>query len=234
MNVSEAIRAAALRLAATSDTARLDAELLMAHALGVTRSDLLLRHTGDTAPDSFAALIDRRASHEPVAYIIGNASFYGREFAVGPGVLIPRSDSESVAAVALEGMSDAPRVLDMGTGSGALLLTLLAECEGAQGVGIDRSGTALDYARRNADALRLEDRVEWMARDWTQAGWHADLGQFDTIICNPPYVESEAVLEPDVRAFEPAGALFAGADVQRSCGCNGCCDGVLVAHVSPP
>lgn len=214
MTVAEALRDAHQELARTSDTARLDAELLMAHALGVSRSNMLLRLTSAPAPKDFALLIERRARHEPVAYIIGSAHFFGREFAVGPGALVPRSDSETVVAVMLEGLAasgqSAPRILDLGTGSGALLLTIVAECEGATGMGVDCSSRALEYARSNAAALNLAGRVEFTQRDWSAADWRSGLGQFDAIICNPPYVESGAELAPDVRDYEPADALFGG------------------------
>ena len=121
--VAEALREAAARLAASSDTARLDAELLMAQALGVSRSDLLLRHMQDAVPQSFAGLVERRAAHEPVAYILGRKEFYGRAFLVAPGVLIPRMDSETTVMAALDVLNDGPatrRVLDCGVGSGAL------------------------------------------------------------------------------------------------------------------
>lgn len=208
MTVAEAIRATAQSLEATSDTARLDAEVLLAHALGVTRSELLLRHMGDAVPEGFAGLVERRAKHEPVAHIIGTQEFYGYSFTVTPDVLIPRADSETIVAVALE---VAPaRVLDCGTGSGALLLTVLAERPDAQGVGIDASPAALAIASANAVALGLADRAQMLERDWTKPGWRDDLGTFDLILANPPYVEDAADLAPSVRAFEPASALFAG------------------------
>jgi len=208
MNVAEALRAAAETLAVTSDTARLDAEVLMAHVLGVSRSELLLRHMGDAVPGAFAALAESRATGEPVAYITGTQEFYGREFAVTPDVLIPRADSETIVAAALE---TAPaRVLDCGVGSGALLLTVLAERPEAQGIGIDRSATALAVASCNAERLGLGDRARMLARDWTQPGWSDKLGTFDLVLANPPYVEEGADLAPSVRDFEPAGALFAG------------------------
>ena len=100
MTVAEALRRTARGLAATSDTARLDAELLMAHALGVSRSDLLLRHMQDPAPEAFEALVQRRSRHEPVAYIVGQKEFYGRTFFVSQGVLIPRMDSETTVEAA--------------------------------------------------------------------------------------------------------------------------------------
>jgi release factor glutamine methyltransferase len=151
--VNEALRIAAEQLANTSDTARLDAELLMAHALGVTRSELLLRHMRDPSPAGFAALIERRAVHEPVAHITGSQEFYGRTFQVSPAVLIPRSDSETTVAAALEACPDPQRVLDCGVGSGALLLTILAERPEAEGVGIDRDPSAVFVALKNAERL---------------------------------------------------------------------------------
>lgn len=218
MRVAEAIRAATVKLQATSDTARLDAELLMAHALEVSRSDMLLRHMQGAAPDAFDALIARREAREPVAYITGTQEFYGREFAVAPGVLIPRSDSEVLIDTALELCPDPKRVLDLGTGSGALLFTILLERPDAAGVGIDASQEAIEIALDNGigfDAAEHHmDDWEWQLfnRDWRTPGWSADLGQFDLIVCNPPYVETSASLEPDVQDFEPASALFAGPD----------------------
>ena len=208
--VSEAIRAATERLSATGDTARLDAELLMAHTLGVSRSDMLLRHMREPAPAGFVALVERRAAREPVAYITGVQEFYGRSFAVGSGVLIPRGDTETVVEAALACAARAARVLDLGTGSGALLLTVLAERPGAEGVGIDASPDALALAARNAAALGLDTRSAFHRRDWTDDGWDDGLGVFDLVLCNPPYVEDNAHLDPDVRDFEPAGALYAG------------------------
>ena len=186
MNVGEAIRQAAQRLEAVTDTARLDAELLMAEALGISRSELLLRHTGDGEPDVFQALVMRRLAHEPVAQILGRKEFYGREFRVGRAVLTPRADSETTVAAALESCPEAGRVLDCGTGSGALLLTLLAEWPRATGVGIDRSPDALAVAADNAIRLGLADRAELRLADWRELGWSADLGRFDCVIANPP------------------------------------------------
>jgi release factor glutamine methyltransferase len=210
--VAETLREAAARLAATSDTARLDAELLMAQALGVSRSDMLLRHMQDAAPDGFATLVERRAQHEPVAYILGRKEFYGREFLVAPGVLIPRMDSETTVAAALDACPAPQRVLDCGVGSGALLLTVLAEQRDAEGVGVDRSTEALMIASANAAQLGLASRARLERRDWSEAGWAGDLGAFDLVLANPPYVEDDAPIAPDVRVWEPEGALFAGAD----------------------
>jgi release factor glutamine methyltransferase len=208
--VAEALREAATRLTATSDTARLDVELLMAQALGVSRSDMLLRHMRDAVPASFPGLVERRAAHEPVAYILGRKEFYGREFLVAPGVLIPRMDSETTVMAALDAVPAPARVLDCGVGSGALLLTVLAECRGAEGGGIDRSTQALMIASANAAQLGLERRAQLERRDWSEPGWADGLGRFDLVLANPPYVEDDAPIAPDVRRWEPEGALFAG------------------------
>ena len=231
MTVAEALREAARRLAPSSDTGRLDAELLMGHALGVSRSDLLLRHMDGPAPPAFAALIERRAAHEPVAYILGYQEFYGLKLQVDNNVLIPRADSEILIEAAREAFADRSpdRILDLGTGSGALLLAALSVWPKADGRGLDSSIEALFVAIKNAQThanttvafvgqgpfeLPVERPDRGFARfiqgDWTKRGWRAHLGTFDLILANPPYVETDAELTPDVRAHEPAGALFAG------------------------
>ena len=209
--VAAAIRDAAQRLAESRDTARLDAELLMAHALGTDRSSMLLRSMADPAPADFRPLIERRLGHEPVAYITGVQEFYGRDFTVSPDVLIPRGDSETLIEAALECAPKAERVLDLGTGSGALLITILLETAKSHGIGIDLSAGAVAVARVNAQALGLIGaQARFLERDWHKEGWADDLGQFDLILCNPPYVETGAKLDPDVRDHEPHTALFAG------------------------
>lgn len=210
MTVGEAIRAAATRLAPVSDTARLDAELLMAHALGLSRSEMLLRAMRDPAPASFTALVERRAGHEPVAYITGTAEFFGLPLKVTSATLIPRSDSETLVVAALERAGPEGRAIDLGTGTGALLLAVLAERAGWEGIGIDASHAALQVASGNAAALGLATRALFHRRDWRAAGWAETLGTFDLALCNPPYIESDAVLDRQVRDHEPASALFAG------------------------
>jgi release factor glutamine methyltransferase len=210
MRLREALKEAAVRLAPVSDTPRLDAELLMAHALGVSREALLLGHLDDGTPDEFEVLLDRRLSREPLAYITGHRDFWTIRLKVAPGVLIPRPDSETLieAAVAYFGVSGPRTVLDLGTGSGALLLAALAQWPAATGLGIDASQAALEIAKANANALGLEPRARFALGNWAEG--IAD--RFDLILCNPPYVESDAVLPADVRDHEPASALFAGAD----------------------
>jgi len=209
--VAEAIRKATDQLKATSDTARLDAELLMALALGVGRSEMLLRHMTDEAPSSFEVFIVRRARHEPIAHITGTQEFYGRPFAVTRDTLIPRGDTETLIDAALELAPGAERVLDLGTGSGAILVSALLELENATGVATDRSEAALEVARRNATDLGVgEGRARFELRDWTKPEWSKGLGAFDLVLANPPYVEDGASLAPNVSGYEPIGALFAG------------------------
>lgn len=210
MTVGEAIRDATARL--DTDWARDEVEMLMAHALGVTRSAMLLGRMRDAAPTDFAALIERRRAHEPVAHIMGETEFYGRRFEVTPDTLIPRGDSETVVRAALGAKPNARRVVDLGTGSGCLLLTLLAELPNASGTGLERSPGALAVAQRNAASLNLAARTELREGDWTSAGWSDGLGPYDLVVANPPYIEDDADLDASVRDFEPAGALFAGAE----------------------
>lgn len=213
MTVALAIREAAEALAGCSDTPRLDAELLMAHVLGCSRSQMLIHHMKDSPPPpGFASLIVRRMRHEPVAYILGEQEFFGLTFRVTPDVLIPRGDSEVLVESALKARPDARRVLDCGTGSGALLLAVLHGLPDAEGVGIDRSAAALEIAAENAAQLGLDDRANMLPLNWHSSGWSAVLGLFDLILANPPYVETDADLAPSVRDHEPAGALFAGVD----------------------
>lgn len=210
MTVGEALREAAARLG--TDWARDEAEMLMAHALGVTRSAMLLGHMRNAPPASFAPMLERRLAHEPIAYILGEGEFFGRRFAVTPDVLIPRGDSETTLSTALDAAPGARRILDCGTGSGILLLTLLAELPSASGCGIDRSAPALAVAAANARALGLGPRAELRVQDWNDPAWALDLGRFDLVVSNPPYVEDDAELDASVRDFEPHGALFAGPD----------------------
>lgn len=210
MKVRDALADAAARLAPSSDTPRLDAELLMAEALGTSREALLLSRLDDSAPPAFAALVERRKASEPIAYILGRRDFWTIELEVGPGVLVPRPDSETLieAAVAYFRGCGPRRVLDLGTGPGTLLLAALSQWPEATGLGIDASQTALGYARRNAARLGLAARAEFREGDWGRGV----AGLFDLILCNPPYVEAGSPLPRDVADWEPPEALFAGGD----------------------
>lgn len=209
-DVAAALRDATQRLAGVSDTPRLDAELLMAHALATERQAVLLDPSRFAVPKRFAELVALRLTHEPVAYILGYRDFWTIRIGVGPGVLIPRPDSETLIEAAIDhfGATGPRRILDLGTGPGTLLYAALSEWPAATGLGVDASDIALGYASDNALALGLKARTELMLGDWT-AGV---AGQFDLILCNPPYIADTEALMPDVADHEPPGALFAGAD----------------------
>ncbi|MFC7536173.1 peptide chain release factor N(5)-glutamine methyltransferase [Sphingomonas sp. GCM10030256] len=209
--VERALIDAARGLAASSGTPRLDAELLMACALGIERDALLLRPPDGAVPGGFRAMLDRRLAGEPVAYIVGRRAFWNIELEVGPGVLIPRPDSETLIAAAVEhfGRGEGPeRILDLGTGPGTLLLAALDQWPGATGVGIDKSPVALEFARANARRLGLSPRAYFRLGNWADGVTE----RFDLLLCNPPYVASNADLGPGVAEHEPGEALFAGAD----------------------
>jgi release factor glutamine methyltransferase len=195
----------------SSDTARLDAELLLAHALDIEREILLLAPPQGPPPAHFADLVARRAEGEPIAYITGKRAFWNIELAVGPGALIPRPDSETLIAAAIDhfaGTGGPRRILDLGTGPGTLLLAALDQWPNATGLGIDASDTALDYARANARRLGLAPRAELRIGNWADGIDE----RFDLVLINPPYVAETAELGSGVAEFEPAEALFAGPD----------------------
>ncbi len=203
--------------AAGIDTAALDADLLLAHALGLSREALLLRDPAESVPSpagrAFKALVAARGRRVPVAYLIGEREFYGRRFRVGPGVLVPRPETETLVDLALRmGPSGPARLLDLGTGSGAILLTLLAERPDWRGVGVDRATAAAACAARNAADLGLRERGRIIVSDWDQALNPAL--RFDLLLANPPYVRRAAIpkLAPEVSRHEPRTALDGGPD----------------------
>ena len=207
--LSRALAEATRRIEAISDTPRLDVELLMAHALGIGREQLLLAPPIAPSPE-FVQLVERRLAGEPIAYIIGRRGFWTIELEVGPGVLIPRPDSETLLTAAVEfftGSRGPKRILDLGTGPGTLLLAALDQWPEATGIGVDRSQTALGYARRNAERI-APGRAELRLGNW---GEGID-ERFGLILCNPPYVAENAELGPGVAEHEPGEALFAGLD----------------------
>ena len=208
-SIARALSRATQQIGAVSDTPRLDAELLMAEALNVDRDRLLLSPQGGDEPQRFWPMVERRKAGEPVAYITGRRAFWNVELHVGPGVLIPRPDSEVLIASAIEhfeGTEGPQRILDLGTGPGTLLLAALDVWPRATGLGIDVSRHALSYAAANARRLGFEPRVKLSLGNWAE---HVHEG-FDLILCNPPYIAEGADLGPGVREFEPDEALFAG------------------------
>lgn len=191
------LRNAADRLrAAGIESARADARILLEHA---ERNGL-----------DFEVLVRRRVAHEPVAYITGHKEFWSLDFEVGPGVLIPRPETETLVEQALCELPDRKqpyRFLDLGTGSGCLLIALLKEFPNAIGVGIDGSAAALFWAEQNVMRHGLGHRCRFRKADWAEVDGH-----FDLIMSNPPYISTADVagLQPDVRDFEPEAALDGG------------------------
>jgi release factor glutamine methyltransferase len=182
---------------------------LLAHLVGQDRLAMLAGPDFDVDEAMFTALVARRADGEPLAYIIGRREFWSLDLAVTPDVLIPRPDSETLIEAALAACRDRPpaTILDLGTGSGALVLAALSEWPRARGLGVDCSAAAVAVARGNAERLGFARRAVFAQGDWGIGV----RGRFDLILANPPYVEADAALSPEVRR-EPAGALFAGAD----------------------
>jgi release factor glutamine methyltransferase len=207
--IDRALADAARQLGKSSDTARLDSELLMADALHIDRDRLILSPPDRQVPERFWDMLKRRQKGEPIAYITGRRAFWNIELHVGPGVLVPRPDSEVLIAAAIEhfeGTAGPKRILDLGTGPGTLLLAALDVWPNATGLGIDLSRQALSYAAANARRLGLEDRVKLVQGNWAEGL----VEKFDLVLCNPPYVPEGADLGPGVREFEPDEALFAG------------------------
>jgi release factor glutamine methyltransferase len=210
-SIARALSRATQQLGGVSDTPRLDAELLMAEALHVDRDRLILTPPERDSPDRFLAMVERRMAGEPVAYITGRRAFWNIELHVGPGVLIPRPDSEVLIASALEhfeGTVGPKRILDLGTGPGTLLLAALDLWPDATGLGVDVSRQALAYAAANARRLGFDGRATLRQGDWADG----ITDTFDLVLCNPPYVAKGAEVGPGVAEFEPDEALFAGGD----------------------
>jgi release factor glutamine methyltransferase len=207
--VARALDDATRQLSETSDTARLDAELLMAEAFHIDRDKLILSPPDREIPKRFWSMVKRRTKGEPVAYITGRRAFWNIDLHVGPGVLVPRPDSEVLIASAIEhfeGSAGPKRILDLGTGPGTLLLAALDMWPEASGLGIDVSRRALSYFAANARRLGFDDRAKFRLGNWAEGL----VEQFDLILCNPPYVAEGAELGPGVREYEPDEALFAG------------------------
>ncbi|MGC1679206.1 MAG: peptide chain release factor N(5)-glutamine methyltransferase [Candidatus Binataceae bacterium] len=217
-HVVRMLETATARLAhAGVESARLDAELMLARATDTDRSAIISApiEISAAAAERFEAMLSRRAAREPIAYILGSKEFYSLEFEVSPAVLIPRPETEFLVAAALEfaAQRTGVRVLDIGTGSGAIAISIAVNAPHAIVVAADIEQDALAVARRNVVRHRVEDRVELRLADiFEPLDGGGALGNFDLIVSNPPYVEVSAIdsLAPEVRDFEPPAALFTG------------------------
>tara|TARA_R110000868_G_scaffold262401_1_gene520863 strand:- start:25185 stop:26030 length:846 start_codon:yes stop_codon:yes gene_type:complete len=216
MIIQEALKKATSTLASASESAALDATLLLSKATGLTKIELFMRDGDDLTPEQlleFNAFIARRAAKEPIAYILGEKEFWGLPFKVVPGVLIPRPDTETLIATLLATVCDQQAqgtVADLGVGSGAILLSILSEFKKFKGVGVDMNDTALEIARENATNLGLSDRATFIKSAWLE---NVD-EMFDIVVSNPPYIESAVIptLMDDVKDYEPMLALDGGND----------------------
>jgi release factor glutamine methyltransferase len=193
----------------------LDARLLICHAAGLSHEAYVARINDGLEPHAaarFGAYIERRLEGEPVSRILGVREFYGRPFRIDQSTLDPRPDTETLVEAALAVVDrEAPlRILDLGTGSGCILITLLAELPLATGLGIDTSPAAVDIARLNAQILGVGDRASFVAGDWLEAVEVT----FDLVVANPPYLSAAdmAALSPEVRDHDPRAALDGGHD----------------------
>lgn len=200
-----------------SESPRLDAEILLAHARGCPRIQLYTNYDEpltDTQRSTMRDLVKRRAVAEPVAYLVGHREFFSLEFRVTKDVLIPRPDTETLVVDAIEALKQqpAPRVLDVGTGSGCIAIALAVNCPNAVVTAIDLSPAALDIARANANKHKIGDRIRWLCGDLFAP--LATGEQFDLIVSNPPYIASAEIetLSADVRLHEPRSALDGGSD----------------------
>jgi release factor glutamine methyltransferase len=207
--------------AAGIENARFEARLLLSRAAGLPVEALIACGRDAVRPravEVLRTLTARRVKREPMAYILGEREFWGLSFKVTPAVLVPRPDSETLIEAALALLPDrtrALRILDLGVGSGCLLLALLKEFANANGTGLDASTDALDVAKSNAEALGLASRANFVVGDWREPGWWRRFAApFDLVVANPPYIEAGSIgqLMPEVARFEPSLALDGGAD----------------------
>jgi release factor glutamine methyltransferase len=208
----EALQAARARLAATSKNPRRDAELLLAHLLAWDQAALLTHPERVLSPveaDQFESMLRRREASEPVQYITGVQEFFGLSFEVSPAVLIPRPETEHLVETVLERFSReaSPRIVDVGTGSGAIAVALAHAIPRSRVTAVDLSSAALEVAQRNAERHGVLERVRLLQSDLLAA---VESAEFEVVVSNPPYIAEGEVLEPQVFNYEPRSALYAG------------------------
>ncbi|HEY4042970.1 MAG TPA: peptide chain release factor N(5)-glutamine methyltransferase [Rhodopila sp.] len=210
---AEAIRWGAGRLDGIADRPHHEARRLLAHASGLSQNDLIGDPHRSIDTTAYEAHVVRRIAREPLALIVGRREFWSLDFQVSPATLVPRPDSETVIEAALDAFAGAPppnRILDLGTGTGCLLLALLTEFPSAFGIGLDVAPAAAALARANAARFGLSNRSSFVVSDWT----NSLSGRFDLIVANPPYIRGPdiASLMPEVGDHEPRVALDGGED----------------------
>lgn len=211
--------AATVLLEAGCNEARLDSELLLCHQLGWSGRDQIYLNQDFDIPNeqalAFKGLVERRAKGEPIAHIRGYQEFWSLSFKVTKDTLIPRADTETLVQTVLDRCSSDVEgaILDLGTGSGCILISLLSECTNAMGVGVDKSQNALKIATENSFNLGFGDRTDFYVSDWLDDVPRID-GGYDIVVSNPPYIPrgDMAGLMRDVRDYEPSSALEAGDD----------------------
>jgi release factor glutamine methyltransferase len=217
MSIGEAVRGAEGELSRSSVSARLDAELLMAHAIGGSRTDVIVRlneRCSAEVQNRFGQMVARRKAGEPFAYIVGEREFWGLSFEVSPAVLVPRPESELLVEAALErcaGLST-PRIVDLGTGSGCLVIALVSELSKKAGVvpravAVDISADALSVAERNAERHGVRKYITFVQSDWFDKR-EAFEPPYDIVLANPPYIDPQEQVPVEL-SYEPRGALFA-------------------------
>jgi len=216
MTIREALAAAIPRLASAGvETARLDAELLLAHVLQQGRTHLFAHPEADLTIEvtqAYEALLQRREAREPLPYLLGTWEFLGMPFRVAPGVLIPRPETETLVEAVAERLPPGARILDVGAGSGCICAGLARLLPDATILGLEPSPEAIEIARQNIESLGFGDRVTLFAGRFPEDAIH--LGALDALVSNPPYIPSAEIdtLAPELRCYEPRGALDGGPD----------------------
>ncbi len=218
MKILEALARAKEILVSKGVSSRLDSLILLAHALSFSKEQVVFNpqlQLNETQQKNFFDLVTRRAKHEPVSHLIGKREFFGEDFLVTKDVLDPRPDSETLIESVLKkfpNLAQDLKILELGVGSGCLIVTLLKAYANATGIAVDISKKALEVAKKNSEKHQVYPRLKLLESDLFSAVSHAE--KFDLIISNPPYIPAAEIekLEPEVRIHEPRAALDGGAD----------------------